>query len=114
MGTCTVEGCDKTGFALGLCWTHYQVSREAEKRAIEAEREGKLPTVPVKIGKNGKYTGEAGGYNGNNGRPSILVNDEVTLKRIRDLAGIQCTIEEAAGIFASLRRNFTRFHAKAS
>jgi hypothetical protein len=96
MGTCSVEGCERTGFAIGLCWQHYEISRDAEKHAMQAALAEEPVKALVKIGKNGRYTGE--GRPGGLGRPPKLVPDESTLKRIRDLAALQCTLDEVAGV----------------
>lgn len=99
LGTCSVEGCGKPGFALGLCHSHYTISRKAEREAEQdiIEVDG-VRRFPARIGKNGKVNGGNGSGIVGQGRPPLLVNDEETIKRIRDLAALQCTIEESAGV----------------
>ncbi len=116
MGTCSVEDCDRTGFALGLCYSHYLTSQKAEKRAMEnAIAEGQIK-VPVRIGRNGKVNGGRGSGEVGAGRPPALVNDESTIKRIRDLSALQCTLEEVAGVLQVhdvTLRDFMRKHPEA-
>jgi hypothetical protein len=97
LGTCSVEECQKPGFTLGLCHTHYIISQKAEKLALQAKLDGEVG-LPARIGKNGKINGGPGSGEVGMGRPPMLVPDEPTLKRLRELAGIQCTIDEAAGV----------------
>jgi hypothetical protein len=92
-GACIVEDCPKQIFARGLCHSHYLVMLDGEKRAGWV------------VGKNGKAKpgrgalGERGTskYNGGGATPKI-VHDESTIKRIRDLGGLQCTLTEVAGV----------------
>ena len=108
MGKCSVEGCDRNGFALGLCFSHYDISREAEKHAMEAALREEPVRALVKIGKNGHINRP--------GRPPALVNDESTIKRIRDLSALQCTIEEVSGVMQvheQTLRDFMRKHPEA-
>jgi hypothetical protein len=118
MGTCTVDGCERTGFALGLCHSHYMVSQQAEKRAMEAAlKEGEI-RLPVTIGKNGRVAGGPGNGREGNGRgqPPKLVPDEPTIKRIRELSALQCTLEEVAGVLLvddTTLRDFMRKYPEA-
>ena len=115
MGVCTVDGCEKTGFALGLCYSHYLTSQQAEKRALEdALKEGEIK-LPARIGRNGKVNGGPGSGE-RTGRPPELVNDEPTIKRIRELSALQCTLEEVAGVLLvcdNTLREFMRKHPEA-
>jgi hypothetical protein len=118
MGTCTVEGCEKANFALGMCWSHYNIANAAERKALElAVKEGEIK-VPVTLGKNGRVAGGPGSGREGNGRgqPPKLVNDEPTIKRIRELSALQCTLEEVAGVLLvddTTLRDFMRKHPAA-
>ena len=107
LGTCSVEECEKPGFALGLCHTHYIISQKAEKLALQAKLDGEVG-LPARIGKNGKINGGPGSGE-KTGRPEALTPDEPTLKRLRELAGIQCTIDEIAGVMLTNRVTLHRF-----
>ena len=107
LGTCSAEECEKPGFALGLCHTHYIISQKAEKLALQAKLDGEVG-LPARIGKNGKINGGPGSGE-KTGRPEALTPDEPTLKRLRELAGIQCTIDEIAGVMLTNRVTLHRF-----
>jgi len=83
--------------ALGLCQQHYEMRRAAEQRATQEA----IDKNALAIGKNGRSKGGPGaglGVHNGGGGPTKLTYDEPTLKRIRDLAGLQCTLPEIAGV----------------
>jgi hypothetical protein len=94
------------------------VSQQAEKRAMEAAlKEGEI-RLPVTIGKNGRVAGGPGNGREGNGRgqPPKLVPDEPTIKRIRELSALQCTLEEVAGVLLvddTTLRDFMRKYPEA-
>ena len=104
---CVMDDCGKPVIALGLCNGHYKIALEIEKRMKENG------TV-VQMGGNGRYLkGGPGsgktGWTGGGGKPPVIVNDEATIKRIRDLAGLQCTQEEIAGVLQIHRESLRNF-----
>jgi hypothetical protein len=83
----------------GLCTKHYRVfliKQRREKAAAEAAAAGRKVVL---IGKNGSPLPDPGaGREAATGAPPKLQPDEPTLKRIRDLGGLQCTLAEVAGV----------------
>jgi hypothetical protein len=101
--TCTIDDCDKPVVSLGLCNAHYKLSLEIEK---SVKKHGTL----TPIGKNGHPKGGPGSGSGKGGGGAFkLTNDEATIKRIRDLAGLQCTKQEIAGVLQVGRDTFISF-----
>src|SRR5215471_18557052 len=92
LGTCSIEGCHFNVLALGLCQTHYTISQKAEREAAEQ----RITKGELRVGKNGRTNGGPGGGTNGAGRPPAIPYDESTIKRLRELGGLQCTLKEAA------------------
>jgi hypothetical protein len=99
-----MEDCGKPAISLGMCNAHYLMALQIEKRVKEY---GSL----APISKNGRPKGGPGsGHGSGGGGPPKVINDESTIKRIRDLAGLQCTKAEIAGVLqVSYQTLFTFF-----
>ena len=96
--TCSIEGCERHVIAIGLCKSHYTMRRKAEQRAMNlAVREGDHE-VDDGVGPFGALP--------------KLSNDEATIKRIHDLAGLQCTIPEIAGVLQVTEPTLAAFFKK--
>jgi hypothetical protein len=95
-----------------MCEPHYRLALEIEKRVAEG-RAGL-----AQIGKNGRVKGGPGsGKGAGAGGPPAITNDEATIKRIRELGGLQCTISEVAGVLQCHEetvRAFFQRHEKAA
>jgi hypothetical protein len=77
---CVIENCGRAVLALGLCESHYNIAREAERRAVE---DGTL----TPIGKGGRVKGGPGA----------------------DLGGMQCTVAETAGVLQCSEETLRNF-----